>query len=486
MRQLLTECLALAALGTALGVGVAYVGVKLFLLHTPIEHSRLDDAHLDATALGFAATIGVVTSLLFGLMPALQASGVNLRQTLGAGGRDGHEGVRERVRRWLVAGQVALAVVMLTAAGLMVRSFLRVHAVEMGFRPDNVLAFDVQLPAARYSKDPDRVQFFEGLEARLQHVPGVAEVGGVTHLPLDGGDNWSSFTVEGNPPLEPGKEPGAERRWITPGYFATMGISLRQGRAFQATDTKSQPLVVIVNETLARQHFGARVPVGLRIKVGVSPTASWRTVVGVVSDVKSSSLEGDAHPQLYLPNAQWTWGAMTIVLRTEANPLAFRDAIRREVRAMDPLLPAAKVRTMKQVVWNAASERRFNMSLLVFFGGAALLLTAFGLYGVVAFLVGSRRREIGIRIALGAESSAIYGMVIAHGMKPALAGMAIGMAASVASAHAIASQLYAISASDPTTLACIISLLLTASLLACWLPARHAVKVDPMVALRCE
>lgn len=482
IRQLFTECLLLAVLGSGLGLGVAQGCLKVFLALNPATHSRLDDASLDPTVLAFAAFIALATSAVFGLLPALQASRFDLREALHESGRGADGSVREHARAWLVAAQVAFALVLLTTAGLMVRSFLRVLAVQPGFRSESVLAFDVQLPGARYKDEANQIRFFRQLTERLEALPGVSAAGAISYLPLSGGENMGGFVVEGEPPVNPADEPRAERRWVTPGYFATMGIPIRQGRVFTPADTAEQPRVVVINETLARQFFSGRNPVGQRLKFG----GAWRTVVGVVMDVKSSSLEGDVRSQLYVPNAQWAWGGMTVVLHTQGSPLELASAARGELKALDALLPAAKMRTMEQVVSAATSARRFNMALLAFFALTALLLTVMGIYGVVAFLVGRRRREIGIRMALGAQRRDVLRLVLQQGMLPVAFGSAAGTAGSLAAARLISSQLYGVSPTDPLTLASIILLLLAIALLSCWLPARRAAKIDPMEALRHE
>jgi len=472
-RQLLTECTLLAMIGSSLGLLVAAGGLKVFLALNPSTHSRLDEASLDPAVLGFTALIALVTSVVFGLVPALQVSRFDLRKSLHENGRSGGDRVRERVRGWLVGTEVAIAVVLLTTAGLMVRSFLRVQAVQPGFRSDSVLAFDVNgRPAA----------FFQQLTARLEALPGVRAAGAISYLPLSGGENVGSFEVEGEPPAAPGNESRAERRWVTPGYFAAMGIPLQRGRVFTSSDTADQPSVVAINETLARQFFGTRDPLGQRLKV----QGAWRTIVGVVSDVKSASLESDIGPQVYRPHAQDPWPPMTVVLHTEGNPLALASAVRNEVKALDSQLPVAKMRTMEQVVSSATGARRFNMALLAFFAGAALLLTMMGIYGVVAFLVGLRRREMGIRMALGAQRGNVLRLVLRQGMKPVVFGGLAGLTGSLAASRLIANQLYGVSPSDPSTLAGILGLLAIAALFACWLPARQASRVDPMEALRNE
>ncbi len=479
MRQLLTECLLLTMLGTGLGLLVAEGCLKTFLALNPVTHSRLDEASLDPVVLGFTALVAVVTSAVFGLIPALQASKLDLRTSLQESGRSAGGAVREGVRGWLVGAEVALALVLLTIAGLMVRSFLRVQAVQPGFRSDSVLAFNVQLNA-RYSDGASQVMFFERLVARLEALPGVRAAGAISYLPLGGGENMGRFTVEGEPPASLGKEPSAERRWVTPGYFATMGIPLRQGRGFTLRDTDGQPKVVVINETMAKKYFSNRDPVGRRLNAG----GAWRTVVGVVADVRSASLEKEVNPQLYLPNAQWPWGVMTMVVHTEGDPLALASAARNELKSLDALIPAAKMRTMEQVLASATAVRRFNMALLAFFAVAALLLTLVGIYGVVAFLVGRQTREIGIRIALGAQRRDVLRLVLQQGMRPVVFGSVAGVAGSLMASRLVASQLYGVSPSDPLTLTSIFALLVTAALLACWLPARRAARVDPIVALR--
>jgi putative ABC transport system permease protein len=482
IRQLLTEYVLLAAIGSGLGLLVAQGCLKAFLVLNPMSRSRLDEASLDPAVLGFTALVALVASAVFGLLPALQASRADLSKSIQEGGRGGDIAIREHARTWLVAAEVALALVLLTTAGLMVRSFLRVLAVQPGFRSDSVLAFDVDLPNAKYPDDTGKAAFFQQLTDRLQALPGVRAAAAISYLPLSGGENMGSFVIEGDPPVSPSNKPRTERRWVTPGYFAAMGIPIRQGRVFTPQDAAGQPRVVVINETLATQFFNTREALGHRLQIN----GAWRTIVGVVSDVKSASLEATVRPQIYLPHAQDPWPPMTVVLHTEGNPLALASAVRGELKQLDALVPAAKTRTMEQVVSSATSARRFNMALLAFFAGAALLLTMIGIYGVVAFLVGRRRREIGVRMALGAQRRDVLQLVLQQGMKPVGLGCGVGLLGSLAASRLIASQLYGISASDPITLASIVAFLIIAALLACWLPARRAAKGDPMVALRYE
>jgi putative ABC transport system permease protein len=482
IRQLLTECLLLAGIGSAVGVLVAEASLRAFLALNPDTHSRLDEASLDLGVLAFTALVALLTSLAFGLVPSLEVSRFDLRKTLDQGGRGTGNSVGSRLRGALVSMEVALALILLTTAGLITRSFLRVQAVQPGYRSDSVLAFDLQLPGAKYPTGSSQADFLRRLTERLEALPGVSAVGGISYLPLSGGENMGSFVVEGGPPLPPGNAPTAERRWVTPRYFATMGISVRQGRVFTSADTAGQPAVVVINDTLARQFLGIGDPTGHRLSVA----GGWRTVVGVVSDVKSASLESAVRPQIYLPYEQDPWPPMTVVLHTERNPLALAPAVRAELKQLDALVPAAKMRTMEQVVSNATATRRFSMALLTSFAFMALLLTTMGIYGVVAFLAGRRVREIGVRMALGAQPRDIVRLILGQGMKPVVVGSLGGVGGGLAASRLVASQLYGVSAFDPVTLALIPGLLFGAALLACWLPAQRAANVDPMVALRDE
>jgi putative ABC transport system permease protein len=482
IRQLLTECLLLGAIASALGLLVAQACLKVFLWLNPVTYSRLDEASLDPAALGFAAAITLATSVAFGIAPALQGTRFDLRTSLHDGGRGADGAVRERLRAWLVGAEVALALVLLTTAGLMVRSFLRVQAVQPGFRADSVLVFDLQLPLTRYVSEASQMMAFQQLTSRLDALSGVRAAGAISYLPLGGGENVGRFVVEGAPPVTPGQEPRAQRRLVTPGYFAAMGIPIRRGRVFTPQDTLEQPRVVVINDTLARQSFGSRDPLGQRLTAG----GRSRTVVGVVADVRSSSLERDVMAQLYIPHGQWAWSGMTVVVHTDGPPLALVSAVRGEVKALDAQLPIANIRTMDQVVSKASSVRRFNMALLAFFAGTALLLTMMGIYGVVAFLVSRRTREIGIRMALGARRGDILRLVLRQGMQPVALGAVAGLLASLAASRLVAGQLYGVTASDPVTLVSIVAILAAAALLACWLPARRAAKVHPLEALRCD
>ncbi len=478
IRQLLTECALLAGLATLLGLLVAKACIEGFLALNPVTYSRLNEAALDPAVLAFAAATSIITSAIFGTAPALHASRFDPRRTLHDSRGDSVGS--SRVRSWLVGAEVALAVVLLTTAGLVARSLLNVLDVRPGFRSDSVLVFDVQIPLAHYRTESSQIAMFEQLIARVQALPSIRAAGAISFLPLAGGENRGSFVVEGAPPVTPGSEPRAQRRVVTSGYFTAMGIPFKAGRGFSDSDTLDRPRVTVINETLARQFFPSGDPVGQRIRAG----GAWRTIVGVVGDVKSTSLERDVMPQVYMPFTQFAWGSMTVVAHTDSAPLSLVPAVRRAVKVLDPLLPLASVRTMDQVVSRAAAARRFNVAVLVFFAGTALLLTTIGIAGVVAFLVSRRRREIGIRLALGAARGDVVRLILWQGMTPVAAGCAAGLVATIATSRIVRSQLFGVSAGDPLTLGSIAAIVAGAALLACWLPARRATGVLPVAALR--
>jgi len=473
-------------LGGGLGLLVAAWLNGLVLSFSAANLPRPENVSLNAMVFAFTALVSLVAGVVFGLIPAYQMSKINLRDAINEGGRGTESHVSNKLRDWLIAAEVALAVVLLAGAGLLAQSFLRAQAIDPGFKAASVLAFDVSLPNSRYADDSRQVAFFQQLLTRFEAMPGVRAAGAISFLPLGGGENLALFTVEGSPSA-PGQEPTAERRVVTPGYFAAMGVALRSGRTFTAEDNQSQPPVVVINETMARRFFGGENPVGRRLKLaGVDNDSPGRAIVGVVRDVKSQSLEAETRPQLYLPLPQWSRNEMSVVLRVEGDPLGMVSAARAETKALDPFLPLAKVRTIPQILAAATGVRRLNATLLALFAGAALLLTVVGLYGVITHLVGRRVREMGVRMALGAGRGHILRLILAQGMKPVAVGGAIGIVASIALTRLMKTLLFGVSASDPLTFVVIALLLTLVALLACYIPARRATKVDPMVALRYE
>jgi putative ABC transport system permease protein len=483
-RQLLTESLLLAALGGGLGLLLGSWGLNVLLSFTPPTTPRLQDISLDINVLLFTALITILTGALFGLAPAWQASKAPLAEALNDAGRANSAGRGARSYSLLVTTEVALAAVLLVGAVLMLQSFQRLLAVDPGFKPEGVAAFEVAMPSARYPDGGRRAQFVDQARARLSSLPGVRAVGAISSLPLSGNERMDSIAVEAAEPAPPGKQPMAEDRAITPGYFGAMGMSLVSGRDFDATDGAGKPLVAIVNETMVRQFFPAGDAIGKRIK-WVLNDKDWRTIVGVVRDVRGFALEAPARPQLYHPHAQSPWGDMAIAVRADAMALpSLRSAIQQEFKQLDPALPLANYQTMPELVAKAVARPRFSALLLGLFAAAGLMLTVVGLYGVVAYGVNQRTREIGIRVALGAQRQNVLALVIRQGMRPAFAGVGIGLVSAFALMRLLTNQLYEIKPTDPATFGIVALVLLFVSLVACYIPARRATKVDPLTALR--
>ncbi|MEP7340697.1 MAG: ABC transporter permease [Acidobacteriota bacterium] len=488
IRQLLAESLLLAALGGSAGLLLGYWGLGALLKFIPPDVPRLQNVTLDTNVFLFTALISILTGVLFGLVPAWQASKVNLAEALKDTSRTNSAGRGIRSHSLLVTAEVALVAVLLIGAVLMLQSFRRLLAVDPGFKPQGVATFDLLLPWARYGDGTKRGQLFEQARLQLNNLPGVRAVGAISNLPLGGNENVTRLSVEGAAPVPRGKEPVAEDRMITPGYFEAMGVSLVSGRDFDKTDSAGKPFVVIVNEQLARQFFPQGDAIGKRIK-RVLDDKEWGTIVGVVRDVRGYAMETQARPQFYHPLAQTPGEAdeMAVVLRADAPALpSLRSAIQQELKQLDAALPLANFRTMQQVVTTAVARPRFTTLLLGLFAATALLLTVVGLYGVVAYGVNQRTREIGIRMALGAQQQNVLALIIGQGMQPAFAGVGIGMAGAFALMRLLASQLYEIKPTDPATFGVVALGLLFVSLIACYIPARRAAKTDPMAALHYE
>lgn len=488
IRQLLTESLLLATFGGGIGLLFGYWGLNTLLKFIPPNMPRLQNISLDTNVFLFTAFISILTGVLFGLVPAWQASKVNLAEALKDSARTNSAGRGLRSHSLLVTAEVALAAVLLISAALMLQSFRRLLDIDPGFKPEGVATFDVSLPWSRYSDEEKRGQFFEQARTQLSSLPGVRAVGAISSLPLAGNENLTWLSVEGVEPAPRGKEPIAEDRMITPHYFEAMGISLINGRDFDAGDSAGKPPVVIINETMARQFFPKGDAVGKHIK-RVLNDKEWRTIVGVVRDVRGYALETQARPQLYHPLAQspGETDEMSLALRVDAAALpSLREAIRQELKQLDAALPIANFRTMEQLVTTAVARHRFSTLLLGLFAATALLLTVVGLYGVVAYGVNQRTREIGIRLALGAQQTNVLALVLRQGMHPALLGLALGLIGAFALMRLLASQLYEVQATDPATFTLVAVGLLLTAFVACYFPARRATKIDPMEALRQE
>jgi len=489
VRQLLTESVLLSLVGGALGVALAWGGLRLLTGLAPSDVPRLDQVRIDAPALVVTLGVAVLTGVLFGLVPALQASSPNLAGSLrDAGGRGATGGQRgNQLRRLLAAAQVALVVVLLTGAGLLIRSFLQLQQVDLGFRPDNLLTMRVALPGAKYPP-PQRVPFYDALVERLRAVPGVQGVGAISDIFLSKTPNSTTFTIEGRPRTRDLENTEIPFDAVTPDYFRAMGIALVRGRTFTADDGRdSTPLVVIINEAMAKRFWPGENPVGRRFKYGgENSRGPWVTIVGVVGDMRRTGVDSPVRYETFLPLRSQPSSQMTFVVRTAGDPLASAPALRAAVRAGDPSLPVYDVKSMDQLLSNQVAQRRFSMALLGTFAGLALVLGLVGVYGVTSYLVAQRTREVGLRLALGAQPRTVVRMVVRQGMVVAALGVAAGLIGSVALTRLMAGLLYQVSPTDVVTLGVVTATLAGATLLANYIPARRAARVDPLVALRNE
>jgi len=481
IRQLLTESVILALAGGGLGVLLAWWGVDAFVAANPENIPRLREITLDNRALAFTFIISLLTGLLFGLAPAFQASRIALNEFLKEGGRTSAGSGLGRLRRLLIVSEIAIALALLAGAGLLMKSFVRLQQVNLGFDPDHVLTLQLTLPRTKYPEARQQADFYQRLLERVRNLPGVRSAGISSSIPFPrGGSPHSAFFPEGRQ-LSPEKSVGGNYRLVSPQYFRAMGIPLLKGRDFTNEDNEGGQPVVVISEETARQLWPGEEPLGKRLQWGAS--RQWYAVVGVAGDIRSAKLEAEPGLAIYLPSIQ---PQMYLVVRTATEPLSLVAAIRSQVQAEDKDQPIANLRTMEQIVSNSISQRRFSTLLLGLFAAVALLLASIGTYGVMSYSVTQRTREIGVRMALGAESRDVLKLVVGEGMKLALAGVALGLVASLALTRLMTSLLYGVSATDAPTFAAVALSLTVVALLACWIPARRATKVDPMIALRCE
>src|SRR6266542_816256 len=485
IRQLLAESLLICAVGGLAGWLLATAGLAGLIRLSPPDLPRVwEGIHLDRSALMFTASLTLMTGLLFGLVPALQASNPALARELTESAR-GTAGIRRgRLRSSLAVAEVALSVILLIGAGLMIRSFGRLLTQDFGFNPEQVVTMHINLPSKKYPNQSDSQRLFDQLLARLRTLPAVMASGGIFGLPLSGWIEGQDLELVGAPPLKPGELLTADYAQVSPGYFAAMHIPLLQGRDFTERDTPNAPLVLVVNESFIRQFKLGTNVLGRRLKVTESSGES--EIVGVVKDVKHQDLATPTRGGMYRSYKQVCWAQMTVVIRTQRDPLDVTRAVRAELDQLDKDLPIGNVRTMTQLVESSVAQRKLSVRLLSGFSGVALLLAAIGLYGVLAYTVTQRTREIGIRSALGAQRADVIGLVLWQGMKLAAVGVVIGLAGAFALTHLIRSLLFGVAPTDPLTFVVIPVLLATVALLACWLPALRASKIDPIEALRYE
>ncbi len=486
IRQLLTESVLLALCGGIAGIALAYWGVELLIAFGPDSIPRLHEIGIDLRVLIFTFTISLLTGIAFGLVPAMQSSRADVNEALKEGSR-GSTGTRSRLRSAFVVAEVSLALVLLVGAGLMIRSFMRLHSVKTGFESDRVLTMRVQLPGAKYREDQQRVAFFKQAQERIATLPGVKAIGAINFLPLTGLASSTSFTIAGQPAAAPGQEPGTEVRVISGAYFAAMGIPLVKGRTFDEHDGPGSR-VLVVNETFARRFFPNEDAVGKRVVINWAPVGEPPVdeIIGVVGDIRETALERDPNPAIYWPLTREPYPFMTLIVRSAIDPMQLAASIQKEIRAIDPDQPVADVRTLDAVVAKSIARPRFDTLLLGVFAAVALVLASVGLYGVMNYSAAQRTHEIGIRMALGASRSDIMRLVLGNGMLLTLIGVAIGVLASIALTRVMQSLLFGVNATDLVTFTAVSLVLAAVALLATYIPARKATRVDPTVALRYE
>ena len=519
VRQLVTESFPLSVVGGILGIVFSWVGLKLFVAAAPPGFPRLSELSLDASVLAFTALVVVLTALLFGIVPALQASKTDLVSSLKESGRSRTDGVgRQYVRSVLVTAQVALALVLLIGAGLMINSFVRVQKNDLGADPHNVLTFDFRFaqtdaikPYGRYRGvglwDVNHLPAltFDRIVERMRSVPGVTAAAAINRPPLNSGGIPMPFLIEGRPAPPPpadaadaSSDRGQTANYfsVTPGFFATMKIPLLRGRDFTAQDTASNTLVIIINQTMSRRFFSEEDPIGKRITLDFVPDERPREIVGIVGDTRTSRMQKEPVPMMYVPHVQQTarwlgpqWNdraGMSFILRTSVEPMTLVESVKRAVADIDLTRPATNFRTVEQSLSQQTQYLRLYILLLGIFGGIAAVLAAIGIYGIMAYSVAERTREIGIRMALGAGSPAVLKMVMRHTVLLVGIGLIAGLAGSFALTRLIKSGLYGVTATDPATYVGISLLLVIVAMIACLIPTLRAIRVDPTVALRYE
>jgi predicted permease len=487
IRQFLIESLLLALFGGVLGILLARAGLTALVAIAPADLPRVSEISLDSGVLLFALAISLASGLIFGLAPALHAVRAGAVQELRARGSAGPTG--RTARNLLVIAEVALSVVLLICAGLLLKTFVRMQAATPGFEPGHLLLARISLPVSHYNSPVAIRTFYEKVYARLAILPGVRSVALGSVMPLSGASSRHEFVIVGRPPASPLDIPAAQNRWVSAGYFRTLGIPITQGREFNEMDTERSAGVAVIDETLAKRNWPSESPLGQHIKM----EGRDFEIVGVAGNVKHNTLTDEPAQTLYVPFAQVTptplpafAGNLTVVLRTAVDPLALAGMIRREIAAADSNVPASSVKTMDQFMAQAISPRRFNMLLVSIFAGAAMLLAGIGLYAVISYSVSMRTNEIGLRMALGAGRSAVVRMILRQAMRVVIAGIAAGLTGAAIAGRVVSSLLFETNAIDPLTFSSVAALFLLVGVIAAYVPAHRAMRVDPLAALRSE
>jgi putative ABC transport system permease protein len=488
IRQLLVESVLLSALGAVVGLLLAIWGVQGLTGLVRGSLPRLYEVKIDLAALLFTGVTAVLTGLLFGLAPALRLSGMTLASAIAEGGRGAIGGRGDRLRAGLVLAQVALALMLLAGSGLLVKSFRQLQRVDLGFDDSHALAVQVALPGAKYGTPQQRSAFFEALTTRLVAEPGVQTIGLTSDVPLSTSYDYITVAIIGRPqPAAGERTPDAIPTIADTGYFRALRIPLLEGRMFGPEDRPTSPRVAVVNREFVQRYLRGQPAIGERITFGnPSDSTQWLTIVGIVGTTRLAGVGKDSYPQVFAPFSQTPNGSMYVVLRTAGNPLAVVSSVRRDVTAVDPTQPIADIRSMEQRVDDNIAQSRLSSLLVGFFALVALALASIGIYGVISYAVAQRTREIGIRIALGATTGEVLRLVVRQGMTPAILGIALGLAGAFMTTRLMSKLLFGVSPTDPLIFAGVTVVLTAVALVACWLPARRAARVDPVTALRYE
>jgi putative ABC transport system permease protein len=488
IRQLVTESMVLALAGGAAGFLLAIVGTKLLVASAPQSIPLLSSIHVDGLVLGFTLVIATVTGAIFGLVPARRMVRPDIAKTLREGGRSGGRGRSHVARRALVVAEVALSVMLLAGAGLLIRSFNSLMSVDPGFRTEKSISFAVSLPSAKYGKPEQQAAFMTSLMERMHALPGVQSAGAGYGMPLTNFGFGFTFKIAGRPPLNPNDQPDAQVRVATPDYFPTMGIRVVRGRGFTDADRAGGQKVLLLTEAAAKKFFPGEDPIGKHVTFGMGgPSGPLEgDIVGVIADVKGSSLASATPPQFWAPYDQWPMSSMNVVLHTTRDPQAVVADARAAIKQLNPDLAIDQVKTLDAVLAESVAQPRFYMVLLTAFAFVAIALSAIGIYGVVAYLVGQRSRELGIRIALGATPGRVVRLVVREGVAMVAVGIGVGLAGALAVTRLMGALLFSVKASDPLTYAAVTALLGVVALIASSVPASRAAHVDPAAAMRAD